>query len=132
MIIVTTNQVEGKRIVATLGMAKGSTIRARNVGRDIIAGLRNLVGGEVTEYTAYEWHIETFAIKRDYESILFNLIGKTCKVYSFYEYLGLLTVECADHCNLVGTRVEASRLYVQESDAIAELMVYSPHFSGGK
>ena len=51
MIIVTTDSIEGKEIVRVLGMVKGSTIRARHVGRDIIAGLRNLVGGEVVEYT---------------------------------------------------------------------------------
>ena len=51
MIIVTSNQIEGKRIVKTLGLARGSTIRARHLGRDIMAGLRNVVGGEITEYT---------------------------------------------------------------------------------
>ncbi len=51
MIIVTTDTIEGKNIVKTLGMAKGSTIRARHIGRDIMAGLRGIVGGEITEYT---------------------------------------------------------------------------------
>lgn len=51
MIIVTSDQVEGKRIVKTLGLVKGSTIRARHIGRDVMALLRNLVGGEVTDYT---------------------------------------------------------------------------------
>lgn len=51
MIVVTTNQIEGKRIVTTLGLVRGSTIRARHIGRDIVAGLRGIVGGEVTEYT---------------------------------------------------------------------------------
>jgi uncharacterized protein YbjQ (UPF0145 family) len=51
MIVVTTEQVEGKRIVETLGLVRGSTIRARHVGRDIMAGLRNIVGGEVKDYT---------------------------------------------------------------------------------
>lgn len=51
MIITTTNDVPGKRIVRTLGLARGNTIRARHVGRDITAALRNLVGGEVSEYT---------------------------------------------------------------------------------
>lgn len=51
MIVVTSDRVEGQRTVRTLGMAKGSTIRARHVGRDLMAMLRNLVGGEVTEYT---------------------------------------------------------------------------------
>jgi len=51
LIVVTTEQIEGKRITETLGLVRGSTIRARHVGRDIMAGLRNIVGGEVKEYT---------------------------------------------------------------------------------
>ena len=51
MIITTSDQVEGKRIVKTIGMVKGNTIRARHIGRDIMAGLRGVVGGEITEYT---------------------------------------------------------------------------------
>ncbi len=51
MIIVTTDQLEGKRIVKTLGLVRGSTIRARHLGHDFMAGLRNLVGGEITDYT---------------------------------------------------------------------------------
>lgn len=51
MIITTTDGVPGRRIVRTLGLARGNTIRARHVGRDITAALRNLVGGEVSEYT---------------------------------------------------------------------------------
>jgi len=51
MIVVTTEQIEGKRITETLGLVRGSTIRARHVGRDIMAGMRNIVGGEVKDYT---------------------------------------------------------------------------------
>ena len=51
MIITTSDQVEGKKIVKTVGWVKGNTIRARHLGRDIMAGLRAMVGGEVTEYT---------------------------------------------------------------------------------
>jgi len=51
MIVVTTEHIEGKKITETLGLAKGSTIRARHVGRDLMAGLRNIVGGEVKDYT---------------------------------------------------------------------------------
>ena len=51
MIIVTTDQIEGKKIIETLGLVRGSTIRARHVGRDIMASLRNVVGGEITDYT---------------------------------------------------------------------------------
>ncbi|MEE8619553.1 MAG: YbjQ family protein [Dehalococcoidia bacterium] len=51
MIVVTTEQIEGKKITETLDLVRGSTIRARHMGRDIMAGLRNIVGGEVKEYT---------------------------------------------------------------------------------
>ena len=51
MIITTTEAITGKRIVKCLGIVRGNTIRARHVGRDILAALRNLVGGEITEYT---------------------------------------------------------------------------------
>jgi uncharacterized protein YbjQ (UPF0145 family) len=51
MIVVTTEHIEGKRITETLGLVKGSTIRARHIGRDVMAGLRNVVGGEVKDYT---------------------------------------------------------------------------------
>ena len=51
MIVVTSDRVEGKRIVETLGIVKGSTVRARHLGRDLTAGLRGIVGGEIDEYT---------------------------------------------------------------------------------
>jgi len=51
VIIVTSDRIEGKSVVKTLGLVKGSTIRARHVGRDIMASLRNIVGGEITDYT---------------------------------------------------------------------------------
>ncbi len=51
MIIVTTTEIAGKTITETLGLVKGNTIRARNIGRDIIAGLKNITGGEIEEYT---------------------------------------------------------------------------------
>lgn len=51
MIVVTTDSIAGQEIARTIGWAKGSTIRARHVGKDIMAFFRNVVGGEVTEYT---------------------------------------------------------------------------------
>ena len=50
IIVVTTPDIPGKNAIRTLGLVRGNTIRARHVGKDIMAGLRNLVGGEVTEY----------------------------------------------------------------------------------
>lgn len=50
MIITTTDIIAGKEIRETLGIVKGSTIRAKHVGKDIMAGLRTIVGGEIKEY----------------------------------------------------------------------------------
>ena len=51
MILTTTDTICGKRIVRTLGLVRGNTIRTRHLGRDILAVFRNIVGGEVAEYT---------------------------------------------------------------------------------
>jgi len=51
MMVVTTADIKGKRIVRVLGLVRGNTIRARHLGKDIMAGLRGIVGGEVSEYT---------------------------------------------------------------------------------
>lgn len=51
MIMVTTDFVPGKEIKKNLGLVRGNTIRARHIGRDIKAALKNIVGGEITDYT---------------------------------------------------------------------------------
>ena len=51
MQISTTPNIEGKTIVKQLGLVRGNTIRARHVGKDIMAGLKNIVGGEISDYT---------------------------------------------------------------------------------
>ena len=50
MLLITSDQIPGKRITKTLGLVRGNTVRARHLGHDIMAGLRNLVGGEMPEY----------------------------------------------------------------------------------
>ena len=50
MILVTSENIAGKKVVKTLGLVRGNTVRARHIGKDIMAGLRNIVGGEVHEY----------------------------------------------------------------------------------
>lgn len=50
MILATTNHIEGKKTVKVLGLVRGNSIRARHLGRDIVASLRNLIGGEIPEY----------------------------------------------------------------------------------
>ncbi len=51
MIVTTGNDIPGKKVTQVLGVVKGSTVRARNIGRDIGAGLKSIVGGEVKTYT---------------------------------------------------------------------------------
>ncbi len=51
MLLATTDIIPGKTITSCLGLVRGNTIRARHVGKDVLALLRNLVGGEITEYT---------------------------------------------------------------------------------
>ena len=51
MMITTAENIHGKKILKSIGLVRGNTIRARNIGRDIMAALRTLVGGEITEYT---------------------------------------------------------------------------------
>jgi len=64
MIISTSAQIEGKTISRTIGLVKGSTIRARHVGKDIMAGLRGIVGGEIGEYTKMMAEAREEAIQR--------------------------------------------------------------------
>lgn len=51
MLLSTTENIAGKKIVKHLGLVRGNTIRARHIGKDIMAGLRNIVGGEISDYT---------------------------------------------------------------------------------
>jgi uncharacterized protein YbjQ (UPF0145 family) len=51
MIVTPSAQIAGHRIVRNFGLVYGNTIRARHIGKDILAGLKNLVGGEIQEYT---------------------------------------------------------------------------------
>ena len=64
MIITTTESIPNKRIVEIVGICRGSTVRARNIGRDIFAGLKNIVGGEIQEYTKLQADSREQAIQR--------------------------------------------------------------------
>ncbi len=64
MIITTTETIPGKEVSEILGVARGSTVRARNIGRDMMAGLKNIVGGEISEYTKLQANSRDQAIQR--------------------------------------------------------------------
>lgn len=60
----TTNDVAGHSVAETIGIARGSTVRTRNVGNDILAAFKNLVGGEVAEYTRLQADAREQALQR--------------------------------------------------------------------
>jgi len=64
MLIVNTPTVPNKEIKEVHGLARGNTVRARNVGRDIFAGLKNIVGGEISEYTKLQADSREQALQR--------------------------------------------------------------------
>ena len=68
MILVSSPSVPGKKIVKTLGLVKGNTIRARHIGKDVLAVFRNIVGGEIHEYTKLMAESREQAIDRMIES----------------------------------------------------------------
>jgi len=68
MIVSTSAQIEGKSIARTIGLVKGNTIRARHIGRDLMAGLRGIVGGEIKEYTKMMAQAREEAIQRMVEN----------------------------------------------------------------
>ena len=64
MIITTTETVPNREVTEILGISRGSTVRARNLGRDIFAGLKNIVGGEINEYTKLQAQSREQAMQR--------------------------------------------------------------------
>ena len=64
MILSTTDKIPNKEIAEIIGIARGSTVRARNIGRDFFAGLKNIVGGEIDEYTKLQAESREQALSR--------------------------------------------------------------------
>ena len=64
MLLTTTESLPNKEIIEILGICRGSTVRARNIGRDIFAGLKNIVGGEIEEYTKLQAQSREQALER--------------------------------------------------------------------
>lgn len=64
MIVTTTSEIPGYRIVRAHGLVRGSTIRSRHLGRDILAAFRNVAGGEISEYTKLMAEVREQAIDR--------------------------------------------------------------------
>jgi len=64
IIVTTASEVPGKKVKVVLGVVKGSTVRARNIGRDIGAGFKNIIGGEIKTYTDMISHAREEAYNR--------------------------------------------------------------------
>jgi len=64
MIVTTTQGIPGREITEILGLARGNSVRARHAGRDIMAGLRNIVGGEISEYAKLQAETREMATRR--------------------------------------------------------------------
>lgn len=64
MILVNTNEIPGREIVEVFGLVRGSTIQSKHIGKDLMAGLKTIVGGEISEYTKMLEQARQIAIKR--------------------------------------------------------------------
>ena len=64
MLYVNTETIAGKTITESVGIARGSTVRSRNIGRDLFAGLKNIIGGEIEEYTKLQADAREQALSR--------------------------------------------------------------------
>mgnify|MGYP001193598031 CR=1 FL=1 len=64
MITTTTDSIPNKEIDQILGIARGSTVRSRNAARDLVAQLKNIIGGEIEEYTKLQAHAREQALER--------------------------------------------------------------------
>ena len=64
MIEATTQDIPGREITEILGVVRGNSVRARHAGRDIIAGIKNLIGGEISEYAELQAETREMATRR--------------------------------------------------------------------
>lgn len=107
MIIVTTPEISGKRIVRTLGLVRGNTIRVRHLGKDILASFRNLVGGEIHEYTKMFAEAREQAIDRLVEDA--EALGANAVVCLRFQTSMILTGAAEMLCYGTAVLVEADR-----------------------
>ena len=78
MIVASTDFITNKKIVEVLGMVKGNVIQAKHIGKDIVASFRQIIGGEIKEYTEMFSEAREISLKRFYPEIIAN---QTVKAY---------------------------------------------------
>lgn len=106
MIVVTTDDVTGQRITETLGLVRGNSVRARHVGRDILAVLRNVTGGEIKEYTKMLAEAREQAIDRMVEEA--QALGADAVVTVRFQTSELMRGAAEMLCYGTAVRLEAS------------------------
>lgn len=106
MIVVTTDDVARHRVVETLGLVRGSSIRTRHLGQDITARLRNIAGGEVKEYTKVLAEAREQAIDRMVEEA--QALGADAVVAVRFQTSEVMTGAAEMLCYGTAVRLEAS------------------------
>ncbi|MCR4327111.1 MAG: YbjQ family protein [Nanoarchaeota archaeon] len=102
IIVSTTDEIPGKRIVTNLGIVRGNTVRARNIGRDIGAGLKNLIGGEIKTYT------EMISESREeaYNRMVNDAIAKGADAVVGFRFMTSMIMQGASEMLAYGTAVK--------------------------
>jgi uncharacterized protein YbjQ (UPF0145 family) len=107
MIITTTETVTGKKTVRTIGWVKGNTIRARHIGKDIVASLRGIVGGEIVEYTKMMAEAREQAIDRMVEEA--EALGADAVVMVRFQTIEMMRGAAEMLCYGTAVRLERTR-----------------------
>ncbi|GAJ01779.1 unnamed protein product [marine sediment metagenome] len=102
IIVTTANEVPDKKIVEVLGVVKGSTVRARNIGRDIGAGFKSLVGGEIKTYTDMISHSREEA----YNRMVNQAIEKGANAIVGFRFMTSMIMQGASEMLAYGTAVK--------------------------
>ena len=102
MIVTTSNEVPGKKVIEILGVVKGNTVRARNIGRDIGAGLKSIVGGEVKTYT----EMTTTAREESYNRMVNAAISMKADAIIGMKFMTSMIMQGASEMLAYGTAVK--------------------------
>jgi len=102
LIVTTAFDVPGRKIVKVLGVARGNTVRARNIGRDIGAGLKSLIGGEVKTYTEMTSQSRDEAFNR----MINDAIGMGADAVIGFEFSTSMVMQGASEMLAYGTAVK--------------------------
>jgi uncharacterized protein YbjQ (UPF0145 family) len=102
LIVTTGNEIPGKKIKKVLGLVKGNTVRSRHVGRDIMAGFKNLVGGEIKSYT----EMISFARDEAYNRMVNAAIEQKADAIIGMRFMTSMVVQGAAEMLAYGTAVK--------------------------